>query len=91
MNIDGYISGLINYAKENGLIAGEDEVWAINGILDILKLQEFESTESPEQLSLEELLKGILDYAVSEKLIEDSTLDRDLLDTKIMGFSRKSH
>ena len=86
MNIDGYISGLINYAKENGLIAGEDEVWAINGILDILKLQEYESMESPEQLSLEELLKGILDYAVSEKLIEDSTLDRDLLDTKIMGF-----
>lgn len=41
MNIDGYISGLINYAKENGLIAGEDEVWAINGILDILKLQYF--------------------------------------------------
>ena len=77
MNIDGYISGLINYAKENGLIAGEDEVWAINGILDILKLQEYESTESPEQLSLEELLEGILDYAVAEKLIEDSTLDRD--------------
>ena len=86
MNIDGYISGLINYAKENGLIAGEDEVWAINGILDILKLQEYESMESPEQLSLEELLDGILDYAVAEKLIEDSTLDRDLLDTKIMGF-----
>ena len=39
MSINGYISGLINYAKENGLIAGEDEVWAINGILDILKLQ----------------------------------------------------
>ena len=86
MNIDGYISGLINYAKENGLIAGEDEVWAINGILDILKLQEYESMESPEQLSLEELLDGILDYAVAEKLIEDSTLDRDLFDTKIMGF-----
>ena len=86
MNIDTYISGLVGYAEENGLISKEDETWAINGILNILKLQEFEPSEPEKRLPLEEILKGILDYAVSEKLIEDSTLDRDLLDTEIMGF-----
>ena len=83
--IYGYIKGLINYGKEKGLVRAEDEIFLINQLLDVLNLDEYEDVADLAELSLEEILGGILDFAVENELINDNIVERDLFDTKLMG------
>lgn len=79
---------LLKYARKNNLIGKYDKIIARNEILNLLNIAEwieptntnFEIPDYPTNL-----LKDICDYAVENKIIEDTITNRDLFDTKIMG------
>ena len=85
MKIETYIDSLIAYAMNCGLTEPEDHIVATNRILDLLRLDDY--TPSDELLieDLEEILKGILDYAVQSGLCDDGITAKDIFDTRIMG------
>lgn len=87
MEINALIKGLADYAQRNHLIEAEDRTYAINQVLDILRLDEYsEEGIGSVSLELEELLGGILDWAYENGVTkENSIVYRDLFDTKIMG------
>ena len=86
MNIYEAIKSLVAYAIREKLIEKEDEIWAVNRILEILSMDSIPAdAEINESAELEELLKAILDYAVEKGLCEDSVVYKDLFDTKVMG------
>ena len=84
--INREINRLINFALQKGLISEEDRIYSINMLLGTLNLNEFEEEIINETLdNPTEILENILDYAVSNAMIENSTTERDLFDTKVMN------
>ena len=80
------IKQLVNYGVREGLLEKEDEIFTINSLLEVFGLDEMEENLVWEtELSLEEILKDMLDYAVEQKLIEDDITSKDLFDTKVMS------
>ncbi len=79
------LENLIDYGIKKELIAKEDSLFVMNRFLEILNLQEYSKSQQKKEMELEEILKILLDDAVSRGIIEDSIVDRDLLDTKLMG------
>ena len=81
------IKGLVEYGRNTGLLKEEDEIYARNQILEVLKLDEYEEPEGPvENSDLEKVLKELLDYACEAGVLEsDSVVYRDLFDTKLMN------
>ncbi len=86
-SIDVLIRQLVNYGMKNGLVEKEDEIYVINRILEVLKLDEYNAPESDvADAELEDILAGMLDFSYEHGLIEENTVAyRDLMDTKIMG------
>ena len=85
ISVSSAVLGLIEYSIEKGLLQPSDKMWAINGILGVLKLDSLEIAETPEKLPLEELLNVLLDDAADRGIMQNTTVNRDLLDTAIMG------
>ena len=83
--VDKSIRKLVCYGLEKELFTLRDEAFVTNRILEILKLDSFECEENFENINLEETLKELLDFAASQKLIEDDITSRDLFDTKLMS------
>ncbi|MGN0641904.1 MAG: UDP-glucose--hexose-1-phosphate uridylyltransferase [Huintestinicola sp.] len=83
--INKYIAALVKYGTDTGLITADDEIFAVNSILAVLGLDEYEAPDEMPSLPLEEILKGLLDYACENNIIENSIVYRDLLDTKLMA------
>ena len=83
--IDTAIAQLLGYAESRGLIEESDRTWAANRILDALHLEGWEEPETVPERPLEEILKELLDYAVSQGIVEDNVTARDLFDTELMG------
>lgn len=83
--INKSINDLVNYAVGCGLIEEQDRVFAINRILEILEISEYEQPANTQPVPLEQTLKELCDYAVANGMIEDSIVHRDLFDTKLMG------
>ena len=81
------IKKLVTYATEHYLIHPVDRTWATNRILEALHLNEYVEPETAfADVDLEETLAELLDYAAANGLIEENTtLYRDLFDTKLMG------
>ena len=52
--------------------------------MDILKLTDWNDKE-PLTGNIEELLEPLIDYAVKAGIIEDTSVQRDLFDTRVMG------
>ena len=84
MNVNVYITALINYGLNKGLFDPCDKAFMINGILEVLKLDSFEPAET-RTMSLEEILQGLLEDAVARGVCADDITSRDLFDTKLMG------
>lgn len=86
-DINSLIRQLVNYGLDKELVAKEDEVYTINRILEVLKLDEYTEPETvPKNSELEQILEGMLDFAYDRGLIESNSVAyRDLMDTKIMG------
>ncbi len=84
------ISRLAGYAFRSGLIEECDYTWAINTILDVLKLDSY--TEPAEKdwetgdIELAPILEELLDDAYARGVLaENSVVYRDLFDTELMG------
>jgi len=85
MTINSAISALVDYSIERGLIEKSDEFYAVNSLLSILRLSDFEREEY-EKTSLDKILGFMCDFAYEKGLIENnSVVYRDLFDTKLMG------
>ena len=84
--IEESIAKLVQYGMEQGLLQEEDRIYAINRILEVLKLDDYQEQEQmPEHPDLEETLNELLDYAAEKGLMEhNSVVYRDLFDTKLM-------
>ena len=87
--IDIAIAKLADYAVRNGLIESCDYTWAINTILDVLKLDSYiepEFTWDINSLELAPILEELLDDAYARGVLtENSVVYRDLFDTELMG------
>ena len=87
MERDEAISKLISYALHTGLIEPCETTWAVNTILDALKLDSFAGPEPrDEAVELAPVLEALLDDAHQRGVLEeDSVVYRDLFDTELMG------
>ena len=84
--IDTNIRQLVAYAIDRDLIDPRDSRWAVNRLLEVLRLDAIADGEIPTEIPpLEEILAPLLDDAAARGLIENSTTSRDLFDTKLMG------
>ena len=85
MKIETYIDSLISYAMNTGLAEPEDHQVLTNRLLDLLRLDDYTPSEELLTEDLEQILAGILDYAVEQGLCEEGITARDIFDTRIMG------
>ena len=85
MKIETYIDSLVSYAMNNGLAEPEDHIVLVNRLLDLLGKPDYEPSDEPQTEDLEEILAGILAYAVEKGLCDDGITAKDIFDTRIMG------
>jgi UDPglucose--hexose-1-phosphate uridylyltransferase len=85
MKIETYIDSLVSYAMNTGLAQPEDHQVLINRLLEVLRLDEYTPSEEPQSEDLEEILSGILAFAVEKGLCDDNITAKDLFDTKVMA------
>ena len=85
MKIETYIDSLVSYAMNNGLAEPEDHIVLVNCLLDLLGKPDYEPSDEPQTEDLEEILAGILAYAVEKGLCDDGITAKDIFDTRIMG------
>ncbi len=85
--INSYIKQLVQYGIKQGILDSMDYSYSINKLCDLLMLPSFNDIEV-EELNIKEpssVLKPILDYVVSQKIIEvDTVLNRDMFEAKLM-------
>ena len=81
-----YINKFVNYSIDNNLINEYDAMYVINNLLRILKINEYpiEFKREYNNLIIDDILVGFLDYAIENKIIENFNYQKDLLDTLIM-------
>ena len=86
--IDEAVDKLACYAQRTGLVDPCERIWAVNAILEALKLDSYtQPTGSPEgEIDLPAVLEELMDDAHARGVIpEDSVVYRDLFDTMLMG------
>lgn len=83
--MERYITALLDYGCEQGLITEEDRIYVRNQLLDLFGLDSFEEQDGG-PMPLEEILSGMLAYAYENGIIaSDDILTKDAFDTRIMG------
>ncbi len=87
MNICTAIQQLIDYSVNNNLITKDDELVVRNMLMDALRVSDWEEDAimGRTDASIDDILKPLIDYACEHGVIEDTTANRDLFDTKLMG------
>ncbi|MGL5649149.1 MAG: UDP-glucose--hexose-1-phosphate uridylyltransferase [Clostridium sp.] len=88
MNIYREIERLIQYGLKKNLFKKEDEIYIRNSIISVFKLDDYSKVEIEDENlnSPTEILDNLLNYAFETGILEHNTsVYRDLLDTKIMG------
>ena len=86
--IDEAVDKLAYYAQRTGLVDPCERIWAVNAILEALKLDSYtQPTGSPEgEIDLPAVLEELMDDAHARGVLpEDSVVYRDLFDTMLMG------
>ncbi len=83
--VSTYIAALVQYGIDTGLTPECERIYTTNLLLDLLREDSFEAPDAIPELSLEEILAGLLSEAVSRGLIPDSIGYRDLFDTRLMN------
>ena len=84
MTVNGYVTALVRYGLEKGLIEPCDQTYITNQLLMTMGLDSYEYEEAP-AMELEDILAGLLDDAVARGVCDDNITARDLFDTKLMG------
>ena len=85
MKIETCIDSLVSYAMNTGLAEPCDHQVLTNRLLDILHKDDYAPSDEPQSEDLEEILAGLLDYAVANGLCDDGITARDIFDTRLMG------
>lgn len=90
MKIYELINELVEYGMANGLVEADDEVLVTNKLLELFELEDYEKPVGKnargELRPVHEILEEMLSFAFDKGLIpDDSTTEKDLFDTKIMG------
>ena len=85
MKIETCIDSLVSYAMNTGLAEPCDHQVLTNRLMDILHKEDYTVSDEPQSEDLEEILAGMLDYAVANGLCDDGITARDIFDTRIMG------
>lgn len=90
MNICTAIQQLIDYSVNNNLITKDDELVVRNMLMDALRVSDWEEPSADDSTgktdaSVDDILMPLIDYACEHGVIEDTTANRDLFDTKLMG------
>ena len=80
MKIETYIDSLVSYAMNNGLADPLDHQVLTNRLLDLLRKDDYEPSTETQSEDLEEILAGILDYAVEKGLCDDGITAKDIFD-----------
>lgn len=81
------VEDLIQYGRKRDLLGQEDMIYARNQVLDVLRLDEFEMPENKgQEEQLENILDVLLEFAAEQGILEENTtVYRDLLDTRLMN------
>ena len=80
------IERLVDYAIKKNIITIYDTHFVRNRLIDLLGLTAFESCEAEAgDMTIDEILSSIVEYAVEKGIIADSQGSRDLFDTRVMG------
>ena len=87
MTVDNAIQALATYGLRKGLIQEADYTWAVNTLMDILRVEFYAPTEeAPDEIDLPAVLTFLMDDAHARGVLpEDSITYRDLFDTRLMG------
>ena len=85
MKIETYIDSLVSYAMNCGFAEPEDHLVLTNRLLDILHMDGYTPSQEEQTEDIEEILAGLLDYAVEQGICGDDITSRDLFDTRLMG------
>lgn len=81
-----HIESLIQYEIKQGIIHERDYIYVRNQLYDLLDVKLTDETVSYEVIQTpSEALEPILDELVKKGLLKNSTVERDLFDTKIMN------
>lgn len=84
-SVSSTVLGIVEYAIDKGLLSSADKTWAVNGVMGVLRLDSFDTTSVPLKEPLEDLLEILLNDAVERGVIPNTSANRDLLDTAVMG------
>ncbi len=79
------IAALVQYGLDTGLTPACEKIYTTNLLLECFHEDSYDEPQELPQLTLEEILKGLLDEACRRELIPDSVTYRDLFDTKLMN------
>ena len=85
MKIETCIDSLVAYAMNHGLAEPCDHQVLTNRLLDLLHMEDYTPSEELLSEELEEILGGILAYAVENGLCQDNITAKDIFDTRVMG------
>ena len=85
--ITKYISELVLYGKENGLIEECDEIYVTNRLLELFDVMEYSEVDKVTSFRpVNEILEDMMTYAFEKGIMKEDTITaKDLFDTKIMG------
>ena len=85
--INEAISKLATYAVRTGLVEECEYIWAVNTILDVLKLDSYTDPQKDwGEIELNAVLDELMDDAYARGVLqENSVVYRDLFDTELMG------
>lgn len=83
--INYQINALINYAKQYLSLGIDDEYYAVNRMLYLLKLNTFTKETVTEEVDFFSVMEAVLDYANEQHIIDSNTMTtRDAFEGKIM-------
>lgn len=83
--IDQQIQQLINQAIAARLMEPDDEIYARNQILSLLRLVEFKDCDTESNVEIPDLLEQIVDYACEQGIIEGIFDEKEIFSSKIMN------
>ena len=80
------IKKLVQYGINSGITPDCERIYTTNLLLELFHEDNYEDVDCDlNSIVLEDVLKELLDEAVSRGIIEDSITCRDLFDTKMMN------
>ena len=87
MTIYEAINGILQYGGSKKIYDVEDKEYILNSLLDVLDLDDYQKNnfKYDESKGFSYILEEMINYAVKENIIDDTQINRDLFEARIMG------